>query len=306
MHKLDESYGKKSYEEWDKTHPSDLRPTRSDFNAANREIWPVSSFRQLFERVTFLATMNKRLVLYYRGQTKDWDLLPTLFRDSWNCFDSEMVSITSNNRKEYWRRLEDIGQQVYKLCDSTDLRFKLPRRRGFGNTREIQWAVIQHYGLWPTPLIDVTSSLRVAATFAMNFQRGSKENPRHGFLYVVGMPHTTGSITFDHDQHIVLVRLQSACPPLAERPHYQDGFLVGNFPIYTEIEGQKKKKQSNLLRRLVAKFELRDNGDFWDEDFPIFQKTALLPDKDELLKSFIEEFGHQAPNSIHKQALELE
>ncbi len=304
MDELEEIYSKKTYDEWFETYPSDLRPTRVKPDIAKQEIWKVLSFKELFKCVTFLATMNKRLVLYYRGQPENWDLLPTLFRDNWKCFDSDRISINSQNRQEYWNKLEDIGQQVCRLFDNRDLHLELPRKRGFHNTREIQWAVIQHYNLWPTPLIDVTSSLRAATTFAMDFQHGTKENPRHSFLYVVGMPHTISSITFEYDHHITLVRLQSACPPTAMRPHYQDGFLVGYFPIYKKIE--KCKPKSNLFRRLIAKFEIIDNGDFWDEDFPMFRKTALLPDNDPLLKAFKNEFGQQAQNSILKQARKLE
>jgi hypothetical protein len=281
MYKLERSYGKNTFDEWLKTQPSNLRWTLTDTETANQEEWKVSSFTELLECAAFLGTMNKRLVLFYRGQTRDWALLPTLFRDSWKPFDSKKTAtITPENRENYWIKLGDIGERVYQIFAHTSS-LGLPRRGEFHNTREIQWAVIQHYGLWPTPLLDITSSLRVAATFAMDFQRGSKENPKSGFLYVVAMPYSTGSITFDHDQQITLARLQSACPPIARRPHYQDGFLVGHFPIYKMIGALERR--SNLKRRLVAKFKLQDNGDFWDQNFPIFRKTALVPERDDHL-----------------------
>ena len=180
----------------------------------------------------------------------------------------------------------------------------MPRRRALQNTREIQWAIIQHYGLWPTPLIDVTSSLYIAAGFAMGFQDGSSANPRYGFLYVVAMPHSVGAITFNGDEHITLARLQSVCPPIARRPHYQEGFLIGDFPIYTVDETLIRR--ANLLRRLVVKFKLHGEGSFWDKDFPMFPETALLPEDDPLRERFREEFRAKSTAfSLYERAQEL-
>jgi hypothetical protein len=73
------------------------------------------------------------------------------------------------------------------------------------------------------------------------------------------------------------------------------------------VTRNRLKGQSELKRRLVAKFKLKDDGGFWDQDFPIFRKTALIPDDDELLKRFLEEFGNQSRGfSIAEQARELE
>jgi hypothetical protein len=304
MDHLEKIYGKKSFDSWVKVRPKNLRHTRVSSDDAAQEVWAVSSFHELVDCVSFLGTMNKSLTLFYRGQIEDQAPVPTLFRDSWKCFGSgQTFNIHSGNRKKYWKKLEKIGRRVCEICDDEDL--GVPRRRGFRNTREIQWAVIQHYGLWPTPLIDITSSLRVAAAFAMGLQHGSPSNPRNGFLYVVGMPPATSFITFDIDQHILLVRLQSACPPIAKRPHYQEGYLVGHFPVYSADE--KLEEKSNLYHRLVAKFGLRDDGGFWDEDFPIFPETALLPTDDTLLDYFERHFGPTSPkDSLHYKAKKLE
>jgi hypothetical protein len=289
MYKLDRSYGKKTFETWDANHLiEDLKDTQTNPTDANREIWSVSSFRELIEHVAFLGSMNKRLTLLYRGQAVDWDPLPTLLRDSWTCFGSnQRISIDSSSRIEYWDELERIGRRVYEICQVKEL--GLPRWRGLRDIREVQWAVIQHYGLWPTPFIDLTSSIRVAATLALDFKRGSARNPRYGFLYVVGMPYSTGSITFDIDQQLVLARLHSSCPPIAKRPHYQDGFLAGRFPIYSVAD--VSRDNATLNNRLIAKFRLKDDGKFWNEDFPMLTQNALLPANDLLLDRFLEEFG---------------
>ena len=247
----------------------------------------MSSFRELVGYVAFLGSMNKRLTLLYRGQVSKWEPIPTLFRDSWTCFGSDQkFIINTTTRLQYWNELELIGREVYKVCEED---FGLPRRQGLREVREVQWAMIQHCGLWPTPLIDLSSSLRVAATFALDFKRGSARNPRCGFLCVVGMPHSTGSITFDIDQNLVLARLHSSCPPIASRPHYQDGFLAGRFPMYS-VTGASIEK-SSLTKRLIAKFKLEDAGDFWNKNFPILRQNALSPAEDLLLERFLEVFG---------------
>lgn len=161
--------------------------------------------------------------------------------------------------------------------------------------REAVWAVTQHYDLWPTPLIDVTPSLRVAASFAL--WNAAKE----GHLYVVALPASTNSVTCDTDQHIVLARLQAVCPLTAKRPHYQDGFLAGRFPFAHPTPNQidnNPAEASSLSRRLLARIILRDDPTadgargkgFWCNDFPRMSKASLMPgpEKDEMLSKFDE------------------
>ena len=285
MYKLRKVYGKKSYIKW-RCCPEiqNLRTTQTDYQYNINETWKISSFPKLIECVAFLSLMNKRVSLFYRGQTSEKDPIPALFRDNWvPSFDSKSHSITAKNRKEYWEKLDTVSKEldkIFKELRAEKSRLSSPRMQGISAIREVPWAIIQHYNLWPTPLIDLTSSLRVAASFALNFGEG-----KEGFLYVVGMPNLTGSITFDIDQEICLLRLQSICPPSAKRPHYQDGFLVGRFQFIFS-EGVVK---SNLNRRVIAKFKLNNqNGKFWSGEFPSMSNNALMPKDDLLFNRFME------------------
>jgi FRG domain len=298
MYKLESSYGKSTFDVWCKARSSDLRGTRTDTAAADCNVWPVETFRELVERVAFLGSMNKRLTLFYRGQRRDVAPSPVIFRQEWTCFDSDEQLTIGAARPRYWDELQRIGHDVYEICRTE--KFGLPRWRGLRDTREVQWAVVQHYQLWPTPLLDLTSSLRAAASFAMGLEAGRSNAPRTGFVYVVGMPHSTGSISYDLDEQLVLARLQSACPPIAKRPHYQDGFLVGRFPIYELTDSHARK--SSLINRLVAKFKLSDAGSFWTDD-PVMGEPALLPLDDPLLERFRAEFGSAAEGSLRARAL---
>lgn len=321
MYQLDKSYGKSTYQRWQanleaskaagddakKTRHRDLSETQTTPDKAWEDSWEVRSFRDLMEKVAFLGSMNKRSVLFFRGQEADLEPLPKLFRSSWSCtFEpDEPFSITTTNRGAYWQELISLGAEVYRVCDEEGL----PRWRGMRDYREVQWAVIQHYGLWPTPLIDVTSSLRVAASFALGGSE-ARATEKVGYLLIAGLPHTTGSITFDIDQQLSLARLSSACPPGAKRPHYQDGFLVGRFPIY-EVSGDNLVEKSNLRRRLIAKFKLVDvgggpgEGRFWDAAFPIVSEEATTPSLDRFHRRLQAEFGPRGREPVADRARRL-
>jgi hypothetical protein len=199
MYPLKQSYGKKAYEQWKQNKTFDpckqdkdnikkrecsLAPTQTGYQDANDNEWHVSTFRDLVDNVAFLGAMNKRLVLFYRGQAADYNgkLLPMLFRNSWKCFYCQhKFNIDTRSRYEYWNYLERVGQRDYEICHN-DKDLGLPRWRGLRDIREVRWSVIQHYGLWPTPLIDVTTSLRSAASFAMDHREGTSAEPRYGYL----------------------------------------------------------------------------------------------------------------------------
>jgi hypothetical protein len=232
--------------------------------------------------------MNKRLTLYFRGQSKDIDPVATIFRTQWQPLHSgPYIRISDANRSKYFTQITALGKQIFTICDSPEL--GLPRWRGLRDVREIQWAIIQHYGVWPTPLIDVTSSLRVAASFALGMSSGSFLCPKVAYLYVVGLPYSTEWISAHSNQDLVLARLQSACPPIAKRPHFQEGFLLGSTALGNL--GSDEYDRSRLNRRLVAKFELHDAGHFWNPDFPVIGPGALLPEEDHLLDALHGYFG---------------
>jgi hypothetical protein len=78
--------------------------------------------------------------------------------------------------------------------------------------------------------------------------------------------------------------LQNVCPEIALRPRYQEGFLVGKFPVHAT-----KEADDNLAQRLVAKFYLDNNeGNFWDKDFRKMPKNVLFPGEDKLEIELIE------------------
>jgi FRG domain len=142
--------------------------------------------------------------------------------------------------------------------------------RGFAGRERLQrqqilrWSILQHYEICPTPLLDVTQSLRIAASFA------SDGEDREAFVFVLGVPNLSGAITASAEAGIQVVRLSSVCPPAAVRPHIQEGYLLGEYP---EMTGYDQKQhyahwEIDFGRRLIAKFRFNPQT-FWKNDaFP--------------------------------------
>jgi hypothetical protein len=305
MFPLDAIYGPFTYRRFDqdKMFKGGLKSTLQSSREvdADRPL-AAGSYTELVDIVSFLSIMNKRHTLYFRGQASNWPLRPTAFRPIWTSLSGTRHSIPNDPAvlQEIWDHLNGpISSIVLSACDG----LPMPRPATLRMFREAVWAVAQHYELSPTPLIDITPSLRVAASFALWGGQPS------GYLYVAALPPSTNSVTFDADQHVVLARLQAVCPPVAKRPHYQDGFLVGRFPFMSPNPNQIDKDPANvsdLARRLVARIELADTDDepgrlagqpsgrgFWSSDFPRMSVASLLPaaENDQLLKAFSQNAG---------------
>jgi hypothetical protein len=236
----------------------------------------VKDFPELVERVATVGYLNSRFNLFFRGQGRDHriqkrggtagvsSIYPSLYRNKGR----SLPKAERHERLEKLRWYTDALTRSYPGPSPRD-RSRLER------FAEASWALLQHYQVCPTPLIDVTQSLRVASSFATMDRTDGL-----AYLYVFGMPNVNGSISFSADEAIVLVRLQSVCPPAAKRAHFQEGYLVGQFPWV-----RRKYAHLNLARRMLAKFALRANT-FWNDDFPPIAKRALMPDKDRLLDYF--------------------
>lgn len=229
----------------------------------------VRNFRTLVNKVAEVAFNNPDLALFYRGQEQEHKLrghgtllYPSIYR-----------------KQGETRKFSRVLKERYSVLDrASELLI-----RSFGESElhglsvlqkfpEVSWAILQHYEVCETPLLDVTSSLRVACSLALQHESSS------GILYVIGLPHTNGSISYYADEEQINLRLLSICPPIAMRPHFQEGFLVGTFPAY---KPSKKRIRFDVSRRLVAKFELVKKK-FWDNDFQEIPDEALFPSRDKM------------------------
>jgi hypothetical protein len=293
MKPFDEVYGLYAFEEWRERNNArsdtrlNLRDTRESSGRPRLANLPVSSYAELVTVISFLTVMNKRLVLLFRGQMQDFPrMVPSLYRDVWpHWADPELPPVPiAGNREFFWDALTEVEDRTFAVLWDEGL----PRWRHVKFTRPAKWAVIQHYDLWPTPLLDFSTSLRVAASFAF----GLDPTASRGWLYVIGvrsirsdlMPLLTAAHSsieekpIDKDEldaEMLTIRLNAVCPPSTLRPHLQEGVLIGRYPFDPPALTSVDVHDAGSV--LVAKIELINNGGFWSRDFPIHTEASLLP-----------------------------
>ncbi|MBI5034995.1 MAG: FRG domain-containing protein [Chloroflexi bacterium] len=234
----------------------------------------VENYPDLVEKVAYLSFRNPELVLLFRGQGNDYcsrkglsTLYPSIFRSTRNYIKtSELAS-----------RFDLLMRGETGLSDQ----YEFDGKRRIRIHEILRWAILQHYEVCATPLLDVTSSLRVACTFAYAL------NPIKPMLYILGMPQISGSVTASSETGIQIIRLLSICPPAALRPYYQEGYLIGEYPtISLEAKAEYRISELDFSRRLIAKFRLPSEKKFWSKNFTPMPKAALFPDRRDALCPF--------------------
>ena len=267
----------------------DLRDYRESWHEIrNGSPWVVHNWGELRTAISYLSLMNKRHVLYFRGQHSHYDkCLPTLLREKWHLNGQDYV-LTSKNRKAYYSTIHrDLTPIVLRIAQDIGT----PRVYILKHVPAATASILQHYELWPTHFIDITRSLPTAVSFA-----AGNRNREEGYLYVFAMPDLRGSITSDMDQHLTLSRLEAICPPDAIRPHHQDAYLVSRFPEPASLEEQDDGwndwiRKTDLMRRVVAKFKLVFTNGILDGS-PTFQTDFLIPPLE------LDEFGARLIETI--------
>jgi len=232
---------------------------------AKAEAIHVSSFIQLLDHVARLSYLNKDHLLFFRGQSFDYTnkagastLYPSIYRGD------------RLTRGELEIRFNILQSASSRLCDALE-REKIEGYKDVKRRKHIQWSILQHYEVCPTPLLDLTHSLRVASSFAFLSDGNTP------FIFVLGLPYITNRISINSEHDIVNVRLLSICPPDAKRPYYQEGYLAGTDEITTEYDS---KDELDFNNRLIAKFQLEHGSQFWDSGFRAFPKAILYPRED--------------------------
>lgn len=220
----------------------------------------VTSYLELVRKVSELQFRNREYVFLFRGQNEDYpnkqrrsSLRPSLLRSS------------------------DIDGSYRKLLKAEQLlidRYKFTGHTMLVRHQALRWALLQHYQVCDTPLLDVTQSLRIAASFAC---QPPKEE---AFVFVLGVTNISGAVTASNEAGLEVIRLSSVCPPEAIRPHIQEGYLLSEFP---ELSNPTQKShyenyELDFGKRLVAKFRFNPRA-FWkaNDAFPMVPHKALYP-----------------------------
>jgi len=229
----------------------------------------VNSYSDLVKHVAQVAFYNPGLTLFYRGQSGDYrdkknnsSLFPSIYRP-----DRGAKTLPK-------RTIERRFKAMNYACELMRKRYSSIGRNKLNRFHEIIWAILQHYEVCATPLLDLSSSLQVAASFA------SHSEGDEGYVFILGVPHTNGSISYFTDYEMLNIKLQGICPPSAMRPYFQEGYLAATFPVR---EGERRLVNHNFSRRLIAKFKFKKEH-FWDEHFAKVPKEVLFPEDDEVLE----------------------
>lgn len=237
----------------------------------------VVSYLDLARRVAELQFRNRDLLLFFRGQSSDHRnranntcLKPTIFRSqSFRIKDDELA-----RRYSKLNSAEAALINAYKAKIISDTGILLRQQI-------VRWSILQHYEVCPTPMLDVTHSLRIATSFA------SIDHSKECYIMVIGVPNLSGVITACAEAGLQIIRLSGVCPPSAVRPHIQEGYLLTQYPEISEFDQtlQYKLHEIDFGRRLVAKFKFEPE-EFWknSEGFPKIDPKALYPEKDPLLE----------------------
>ena len=234
----------------------------------------VADYFELAAKIAELQFRNRDYVLLYRGQKCDWHtkgskhigstLMPTIFRIPEAMNDRHWLS-------ERFARLKQCEEKLVREFQNLNV----IGIEEIAKYRILRWAIIQHYEINPTPLLDVTQSLRIAASFASH-----QNNTNDAYLYVLGVPNVSGAITASAEAGLQTIRLASVCPPTAMRPHIQEGYLLGEYPEIGDIDQKNNYALHDVDfgKRLVAKFRF-DPKEFWTKSgqFQVVGPKALYP-----------------------------
>jgi hypothetical protein len=238
----------------------------------------VLSYQELVQRVTVLANKNRGYYLLYRGQDMEYKgnaaaepakLLPSFFRSP-----NQGGKLGKVVREERTKALESATKELVdmKFGDSFYSADNLRRYN------ELAWALLQHYEIVPTPLLDLTGSLQVACSIATLSWEKRKTETKEAVVYVLGFDEITPNISFSYNSGIQLIRLASVLPEIASRPLYQDGYLAGNFPPSDVFD---KQNSPDFSARLIAKFSFYPE-DFWKKPFEKLGQDVLFPMNDKM------------------------
>ncbi len=250
---------------------------------AKAEAYPITSFRKLMEHVARLAYLNKDYLLFFRGQDRDYrnkagasTYYPSIYRGD---------RLSSSELDLRFDILASAGKSLSDMLNKN----KLEGHQDVKRRKYIQWSILQHYEVCPTPFIDLTHSLRVACSFA--FLASDKSE---SYLSVFGLPYFTNRISINSEHDIITIRLLSICPPDALRPYFQEGYVAGTDEITSDYES---KDELDFNNRLVAKFRLKRGKAFWGKGFEAIPETALYPSSD-MVKSICDELMNELGSDI--------
>jgi len=238
----------------------------------------VNAYSEMVDMVSKLAWFNRQYVLFFRGQDVEYNVgsrFPTVYPTYFRKYILKAMSFED--------LMYTLGTKQDELKEKNHNR--QPRFHGASSIfslLHVRWALLQHYNICDTPLVDITQSLHVAASFAL--QKESKDTVKTGIVYVFALPWPSRHYHRNKEEDIYLVRLAGVTPPQAKRPYRQEAYAVMSKDV--DFKQQDSLERYDLAKRLVCKFKINDSKDFWGESFNSLSESFLSP-KDDVFYKFM-------------------
>lgn len=235
----------------------------------------IDNYIDLVKEIAQLSYCNPNILLFFRGQTDNYpgssgkfSLYPSIYRSD---------RLTEKEKEKRFEKLDEASHILCKVLEEDAFR-TMPGIKDVKRIKKIQWSLLQHYEGCETPLLDITQSIRVACSFALNNNEGT-----HGYVFAIALPFTTGRISSNSEEDITNIRLLSICPPDALRPYFQEGYLAGTEFVLDQYEN---KGELDFANRLVAAYKIPKIG-FWESPetantVDAVSNSLLFPDNDKL------------------------
>jgi len=237
---------------------------------------PVKNYGELMDLVSKLAFFNRGYVMFFRGQSEEYTLggrFPTIYPTYFRKLIQNTTSIEKLTDMLY------VEQEILQLKNH----HRKPRFHGASSIMEslhVRWALLQHYEICDTPLIDITQSLHVAASFALMNKPKTKDAT--GIIYVLALPWPSKNYHNNKEEELYLVRLAGITPPQAKRPYRQEAYAAMSQDVDSKQTSQLERY--DFARRVVGKFEINNSPEFWGDVIKPLPKAFLAPKEDVFYK----------------------
>ena len=269
MKKINSAFSHLNYANKKKSLSSSWRTFTSHQEIVCSDPVKVENYLELVSAVAQISFYNEDLFLFFRGQSKEYiengnaTIFPSIYRND---------GINRDLKNEFDSLLDYENEVIHYIKNRVKATAGTDNLVSF---RELRWAIIQHYNRHRTPTIDITHSLHVACSFALQNNKQCEK----GILYLLGFPEFPKTIKFSTSEKLSIVRLMGFGIPVALRPYLQQAYSVSPFP-QSDLDNIDKRNKFDFSRRLVAKFEIENTPNFWTDGFNEIPTPLLTPDSD--------------------------
>jgi hypothetical protein len=243
----------------------------------------VRSYEELVETIAEISYRNQGYLPMFRGQNREYlsrGAKPgAQLLDSFHRPDVGSGRLSASEKQKRREVLEITVKNFVSFIEKSRYKDQFIRAE-FAHTDELVWAVLQHYEVLPTPLLDLTQSIHVAASFAALNNKTDK-----AYVYMLGFESINANISCSWHERYQLIRLSSIMPKIARRPLYQEGYFLGDFPSKRSFVLEHR---TDFSVRLMAKLVFNPCKDFF-KSIPALPQKFLYPPDDEM-KGLLEQF----------------